>query len=380
MTAEHELLSPDFYKRTRLPLLEADTMPTECYTSRDFYTLELKKIFHKVWNFVGRADMVPKTGDYYAFDFAEVPILVVRDDDNQIRAFANSCRHRGAKIISGNGNCNAFSCPYHGWTYSLNGRLKAATYMERTAGFNKKDYGLVQLRLEQWGGFLFVCFDDTAESLETFLGDLPQLMQPYDLDRLTCTRRQEYSLECNWKIYIENAMESYHVPWVHNKTLQKQKRDHNPPILPDRGEYSGLLTKHKGSRALLPGMEGFPYIPTLSGDSSEGTYYIMINPSTMLGCTFDTVWWLELHPQGPEQTKLIVGSCFHETTTARDDFERIVQNYYKRLDISIAEDNEISELQQAGLRSPFASPGRFSYMEPLVHVIDNWVLDRVLSD
>ena len=116
MTPEHELLSPDFYKRTRLPLLEADTMPTECYTSRDFYTLELKKIFHKVWNFVGRADMVPKTGDYYAFDFAEVPILVVRDDDNQIRAFANSCRHRGAKIISGNGNCNAFSCPYHGWT------------------------------------------------------------------------------------------------------------------------------------------------------------------------------------------------------------------------------------------------------------------------
>ena len=175
-------------------------------------------------------------------------------------------------------------------------------------------------------------------------------------------------------------MESYHVPWVHNKTLQKQKRDHNPPILPINGEYSGLLTRHKGSRALLPGMEGFPYIPTLTGDSAEGTYYILINPSTMLGCTFDTVWWLELHPEGPEQTKLIVGSCFHETTTARDDFEQIVQNYYKRLDISIVEDNEISELQQAGLRSPFAQPGRYSYMEPLVHVIDNWVLDKVLGD
>ena len=238
----------------------------------------------------------------------------------------------------------------------------------------------MQLRLDQWGGFLFVCFDANAETLETFLGDLPQLMQPYDLDRLMCTRRQEYSLKCNWKIYIENAMESYHVPWVHNKTIQKQQRDHNPPILPINGEYSGLFTRHKGSRALLPGMEGFPYIPTLTGDSSEGTYYILINPSTMLGCTFDTVWWLELHPEGPEQTKLIVGSCFHETTTARDDFEQIVQNYYKRLDISIVEDNEISELQQAGLRSPFAQPGRFSYMEPLVHVIDNWVLDRVLGD
>jgi len=355
-------------------------MPTECYTSQEFYNLETKKIFHKVWNFVGRADLVPEIGDYYAFDFTDVPILIVRGDDNQIRAFANSCRHRGAKIASGEGNCNAFSCPYHGWTYSLEGHLKAATYMDRTKGFNKENYGLVQLRLDQWGGFLFLCFDNNAESLETFLGDLPQLMQPYDLDRLTCTRRQEYSLKCNWKIYIENAMESYHVPWVHNKTLQKQKRDHNPPILPINGEYSGLLTRHKGSRALLPGMEGFPYIPTLTGDSAEGTYYILINPSTMLGCTFDTVWWLELHPEGPEQTKLIVGSCFHETTTGRDDFDHIVQNYYKRLDISIVEDNEISELQQAGLRSPFAQPGRFSYMEPLVHVIDNWVLDRVLGD
>ena len=100
----------------------------------------------------------------------------------------------------------------------------------------------------------------------------------------------------------------------------------------------------------------------------------------MLGCTFDTVWWLELHPEGPERTTLIVGSCFPEVTVARDDFDQIVQNYYKRLDISILEDNEISELQQAGLRSPFAQPGRFSYMEPLVHVIDNWVLDRVLGD
>ena len=380
MASKPETLNSDIYKRTRLPLLEADTMPTECYTSRDFYNLEIKKIFYKVWNFIGRTDLVPEIGDYYAFDFADVPILIVRGDDNKIRAFANSCRHRGAKIASGEGNCNAFSCPYHGWTYSLDGHLKAATYMDRTKGFNKSDYGLVPLRLEQWGGFLFVCFDNNAEPLEHFLGDLPELMRPYDLDRLRCTRRQEYSLQCNWKIYIENAMESYHVPWVHNKTLQKQKRDHNPPILPINGEYSGLLTRHKGSRALLPGMEGFPYIPTLTGDSAEGTYYILINPSTMLGCTFDTVWWLELHPEGPEQTKLIVGSCFHETTTARDDFEHIVQNYYKRLNISIVEDNEISELQQAGLRSPFAQPGRFSYMEPLVHVIDNWVLDRVLSD
>lgn len=230
------VLDPELYGRIRLPLLEADTMPAKCYKSQDFYDLEIKNIFHRVWNFVGRSDLVPNSGDYYAFEFAGVPIVIARGEDNEIRAFANSCRHRGTKIVSGEGNCKNFSCPYHGWNYALDGELKAASNMDRTEGFNKVDYGLVQFRLEHWGGFLFVCFDTNAEPLEDFLGDLPDLMHPYDLDHLRCVRRREYTLNCNWKIYVENAMESYHVPWVHDKTLQKQKRDHSPPIIPDNGE------------------------------------------------------------------------------------------------------------------------------------------------
>jgi phenylpropionate dioxygenase-like ring-hydroxylating dioxygenase large terminal subunit len=173
-------------------------------------------------------------------------------------------------------------------------------------------------------------------------------------------------------------MESYHVPTVHQQTLQKQNRDHNPPI-PTNGEYFGLLTRHTGSRALLPGAKGFPYIPTLEGAAAEGTFYILINPSTMFGLTFDCMWWLELHPISAEKTKLIVGSCFPKETTERDDFDELVGNYYERWEKSIVEDNVISDIQQVGIRSPFVQPGRFSYMEPLVHTIDNWVLDRVLS-
>ena len=173
-------------------------------------------------------------------------------------------------------------------------------------------------------------------------------------------------------------MESYHVPTVHQQTIQKQKRDHNPPI-PARGEYCGLFTRHTGSRALLPGARGFPYIPTLEGNAACGTYYILINPSTMFGLTFDCMWWLELHPLGAARTRLIVGSCFPEETTGRNDFGDLVGNYYERWNRSIMEDNDVSELQQAGLSSPFVMPGRFSYMEPLVHTIDNWVLDRVLG-
>ena len=377
--AVEDRFDPARYAAVRRPLLEASTLPADCYTSESFYRREVETIFLKVWNFVGREDRVPEPGDYAAFEFAGVPVVIARGRDGGVRAFANSCRHRGAKVMEGEGNCRAFVCPYHAWTYAIDdGRLIGAMEMDETAGFDRKDFGLVELRLETWAGFLFLCFDREAAPLSDWLGDLPEVLASYGLDAMATTRRAEYDLACNWKIYVENAMESYHVPTVHRQTIQKQKRDHNPPI-PAAGEYCGLFTRHAGSRALLPGARGFPHIPTLEGNAAQGTHYILVNPSTMFGLTYDCMWWLELHPLGPARTRLIVGSCFPAETVRRDDFDELVGAYYERWDRSIGEDNDISERQQTGLASPFAAPGRFSYMEPLVHAVDNWVLDRVLG-
>ena len=379
MNAITDIFDPTRYAGARKPLLEAETLPPECYTDEAFYKREVETIFLKAWNFIGRADRVPNAGDYFAFEFVGVPMVVVRGRDGVVRAFANSCRHRGAKVMQGEGKCTVMSCPYHAWTYAIDdGRLIGAMEMDETAGFAKKDFGLVPLRLELWGGFMFLNFDPDAAPLSDWLGDLPEGLAAYKLEEMVTTRRVEYDLACNWKVYVENAMESYHVPTVHQQTLQKQKRDHNPPI-PTQGEYCGLFTRHTGSRALLPGAKGFPYIENLSGLANEGTYYVLINPSTMFGLTYDCMWWLELHPISAGRTKLIVGSCFPESTTQRDDFAELVQNYYDRWNKSIVEDNDISDIQQIGLSSPFVRPGRFSYMEPLVHTIDNWVLDRVLG-
>ena len=379
MNAITDIFDPARYAGVRKPLLEAETLPPDCYTSEAFYRREVETIFLKVWNFIGRADRVPNAGDYFAFEFVGVPVVVVRGRDGQVRAFANSCRHRGAKVMQGEGKCTVMSCPYHAWTYAIDdGRLIGAMEMDETAGFAKKDFGLVPLRLELWGGFMFLNFDHDAAPLSDWLGDLPEVLAAYKLEDMVTTRRVEYDLACNWKVYVENAMESYHVPTVHQQTIQKQKRDHNPPI-PTKGEYCGLFTRHTGSRALLPGAKGFPYIENLTGLANEGTYYVLINPSTMFGLTYDCMWWLELHPINAGRTRLIVGSCFPEKTTKRDDFDELVQNYYDRWNKSIVEDNDISDVQQIGLSSPFVMPGRFSYMEPLVHTIDNWVLDRVLA-
>ncbi len=373
------MLDPSRFAAVRKPLLEAETLPPDCYTSAEFFDREIETVFRRSWNFLGRADRIPSTGDYFALDFAGVPIVVVRGYDNKVRAFANTCRHRGARVMQGEGHCRVFSCPYHAWTYAIDdGRLIGAMEMDETVGFDKRDYGLVPLRLETWAGFMFVNFDTESESLESWLGDLPEVLAPYSLENMVTTRRVTYDLACNWKIYVENAMESYHVPTVHQQSIQKQKRDHNPPI-DANGAYCGLFTRHTGSRALLPGARGFPYISTLEGNAAEGTYYILLYPSTMFGLTFDCMWWLELHPQSASRTRLTVGSCFPDETTRRDDFPELVGHYYERWNKSIVEDNDVSNLQQEGLSSPFVRPGRFSYMEPLVHEIDNWVLDRVLA-
>jgi choline monooxygenase len=185
-------------------------------------------------------------------------------------------------------------------------------------------------------------------------------------------------LDCNWKVYVENAMEAYHVPTVHRSTLQRQKG----PVAskqPTAGEWIALWKEHEGSRALLAGDTGFPRIEGLEGQAARGTWYPLIYPSTMFGSTIDCMWWLELHPVSAAKTKLIVGSSFPRKTVERNDFADVVERYYKRWDISIPEDNDISALQQKGLSSPFARPGRLTHLEPLVHDLANWVLDRVLD-
>jgi phenylpropionate dioxygenase-like ring-hydroxylating dioxygenase large terminal subunit len=378
MPLPSNLLDPALFAGVRRPFAEAETLPPWCYHADSFYRAEVERIFSRVWNFLGRADHIPNPGDYFTVEFAGYPIIVIRDASGGLRAFSNSCRHRGAQVMAGTGTCKAIVCPYHGWTYNLAGELMSAPEMQHTAGFAREAYGLKPVRLESWDGFVFVNFDPQAESLADYLGDLPQTLASYNFSRMKTTRRKEYVLDCNWKLYVENAMEAYHVPMVHARTLQRLKRE-LPPVVPSTGNWVGLHTKHQGSRALLSGEVGFPPIATLEGLAAQGSYYTLIYPSTMFGCTIDCMWWLEIHPQGPQRMKLIVGSCFPEASVARDDFDTVVERYYRRWNISIDEDNQISELQQKGVSSPLAEPGRLSHMEPLVHSIANWVVDRVLD-
>jgi choline monooxygenase len=377
-----DMFDPAHYAATRRPLLEAETLPPWCYTSEQFYRREVDRIFRQVWNFVGHVSQVANPGDYFALTFAGVPVIILRDLSGTLRALANTCRHRGSALLEGSGNCRAIVCPYHSWTYALDGTLRAAPEMQQTLHFDTADASLIPLRLDTWGGFLFLCFDADAPDLAHYLGDLPDRVAAYGLADMACARRKEFMIECNWKLFVENAKESYHIATVHRNTINKYASARSSGYWTEEtsGEYVCTFAQHEGSMALLQGDPGFPANERLAGlREAGGTRAPLIYPSTYLACTIDCAWYLELHPLGPHRTRLIHGALFPKDRLARDDFAAKAANYYKRWDVTIEEDIIASDRQQLGMAGPFVRPGRFSHREPLVHQIDNWVLDKVLA-
>ncbi|MDH3690218.1 MAG: aromatic ring-hydroxylating dioxygenase subunit alpha [Gammaproteobacteria bacterium] len=376
MAIAADLFEPKHYSDVRLPLLEAKTLPTWCYTSQEFYQREVERLFMRMWNFIGREDEIPNPGDYLTTDICGESVVVIRDQENRIQAFANTCRHRGTRLLSGSGHCRAIICPYHAWTYALDGKLVGTPGMEKTEHFDPADNGLIPIRLETWAGFIFVNFSSKSCSLMEHLGDLPQQFASYNFSDVVCVRRTEYDLACNWKIYIENAMEDYHTPTVHRTSIGRQVTTR----VETEGQWDAIHMESERSIAVLPeDNSSLPHISGLTGKPATGTFFTVIYPATFFATTQDCMWWLQALPRGPESCTIAVGSCFPKDTVARPDFEHEVKKYYTRWDKSLPEDNAISERQQAGLHSKFSQPGRLSWHEPIVHAIANWVLDHTLE-
>jgi phenylpropionate dioxygenase-like ring-hydroxylating dioxygenase large terminal subunit len=374
----NRLFDHERYRGIRRPIEAAETLPPECYTAEEFYRREVEQIFMKVWNLVGRLDYVPKPGDYFTIDLVGIPVIIMRGQDGQVRAFLNSCRHRGAKLLDGEGNCNFIRCPYHSWMYETNGKLRGAVGMQEAIDFRREDSGLIPIRLDTWFGFIFICFDRNAAPLADYLGDLDQYVRSYGFDTMVTVGRKTYELPTNWKLYVENSMEHFHLPTVHEKTIGNVQAEWSW-VIGNPGNYLILHSKTERSRATLSGEAGFERIPTLEGQAAQGAQYILIYPATVLGCDLDSMWFKQLIPDGPARMRNVAAFCHQRRSVERPDFNEILPRYNRRFDLVIAEDNFISVRQMEGINNPLARAGRLSKSEPLVHVIDNWVLDRVLG-
>ena len=199
------------------PLDHASTIPAAWYVDNRIAELERQTVFGRAWQVVARADQLRRSGQFVTADVAGEPIVVVRDGDDQLRAFYNVCRHHAAAVVTEDeGTASILRCPYHGWSYGLDGSLKGAPEFEGVCSFDRSRNGLVPVRVETWEQFVFVNLDPQAAPLTDFLGGLAPRVAPLNLAALHFFERRSYSLNCNWKLFVDNYLDGgYHVPHLH---------------------------------------------------------------------------------------------------------------------------------------------------------------------
>ncbi|MCP4318498.1 MAG: Rieske 2Fe-2S domain-containing protein [Hyphomicrobiales bacterium] len=287
------------------PSENSPTLPPACYTDASVFDREIPAIFQSSWVGIGRADRWESPGDYTAFDVAGVPIIVLRDLDGVLRAFANTCRHRGSLLLEGSGNCRAIRCPFHGWGYRLDGRLAGAPRMETANGFDKDAFGLLPFRTDTKDGFAFVCLDETVTDLDHWLGDFSELHEMWSLGDLVTGRRREFEVHCNWKAFLEVFNEYYHLPYVHPNTLDSLYElpddiDHRP------GNYVSQFGTTKSTTGVLEDARdhALPPIPGLKGRNRNGTRYTWMFPNMTFAAGSEAIWAYDVYPTAPDRTRV----------------------------------------------------------------------------
>jgi choline monooxygenase len=363
----------------RRTLREASTLPAGCYTSSIWHQRETERIFRREWVCAGRADQAKAAGDYFTATLCGDPVIVTRDRDGSMRAFSNVCRHRGCVIASGDGNAKTLQCPYHRWTYALSGELLATPGrphpMEELANFRQENYGLIPLRMAEWGGFVFINLDGNAPSLRQWLGDLPGWMDAYGFDSMTTVRRVSHVVASNWKVFLENSMEAYHVPFVHQRQVDPARLPVWTVDTPGDGPYAALY-----SRDSLLSTSVFPPIEGLTGQSRDGLFHLWLQPNLQIVATSTYMSYRRYLPLAPGRFELSCGWCFPPATQAVPGFEEAAARMFARSDAVMEEDIEICPRVQAGLSSSLYHPGRYAMQEAILHKIGTYVLDRVLAD
>ena len=244
------------------------TLPWGWYSDPAVLELERDRIFRRSWQYVGHTGEVAEPGSFATTRVGDVPVVLVRDREDTLRAFLNVCRHRGSIICDGSGRRETLQCPYHAWTYGLDGRLITAPRAKREGGIESPELGLVHLRLDTWGPLVFVNPDPDAAPLEEFLDGMPERIADagIDLDALRFLQRSESDLECNWKVSAENFLECYHCPTAHPgfsavmdvsvdsyllETSGGRMTQHGPPRPEPRGAYDPMGEVERGQFHLL---------------------------------------------------------------------------------------------------------------------------------
>jgi choline monooxygenase len=325
----------------------ASTPPSDWYFKPDFLALEKRHIFARTWQLVGRESDVAEPGQFFTTTIGDEPVIVARAKDRSLRALSNVCRHRAGPVAEGAGSRDTFRCGYHGWSYSLDGRLMGTPEFERVECFSKEETRLPQFQIAVWNGLIFVKLIADTIGLADFLGDIPERLAGRSLSDMRFAARKDWYVDCNWKVYVDNYLEGYHIPIVHpslNREIDyglyktETKRYHSiqhSPVRADRAERIRL-----------------------DGDQGGEAQYFWLFPNLMLNVYPDNYSTNLIVPLGPERTLTIFEWYFRDPDDpkTREDIEATVA-FSDEIQI---EDIKICESVQRGLRSMTYDHGRYS--------------------
>ena len=387
-----ETQSPANSELTRLcaEVREGYALPRSFYTSDVIFEHDIKSYWNRNWIWVGHICQLPEPGDFFLFDYGPESIIVARDRDGQVGAFMNVCRHRGSRVcVERAGNARVFSCPYHAWTYELNGDLRAARHMEE--GFDSAQHGLLRAQIRVFQGLIFVCASPDAPDIEGGLAELAPLTAPYALDKMKIAHEASYPVPANWKLAVENYMECYHCGPAH----LEYSRSHS---LKDPASMTPELMATLSAELAVAGLpEGGVGINGAQGDPVDMDFYFARYPlypgyrtgsrsgvllAPLLGhleaevgaatdlqigivnnllIYSDHVVGYRFVPRSVQETDIQVVWYVREDAEAGRDYDHAALTWLWH--VTSLDDERIIRVNQEGVNSHYFEPGPLSQME-----------------
>jgi glycine betaine catabolism A len=367
--------TPVFRKTAETFAPGAKTLYQNYFVSPEIFAKEQNRIFSNQWVLIGHQSQVREPGDYFTAEVAKESLLIVRppslpdsssqsDQKTAIRGFYNVCRHRGTRLKEDAcGRASAIQCPYHAWTYALDGRLIGAPHMDDVPGFDKADYSLRAVKLALWEGFVFINLATSPTPLNEVFAPLAGKFAPWNLAQLRTARRIEYDVHANWKLIFENYSECYHCPGVHPTLAKLTPYDSAENDLTEGPFLGGFMPIKKGNSLTMSGNACAVPVGDVSADDFHRIFYYSIFPNMLLSLHPDYVMVHQIWPKSPDRTLILCDWFFHPDAFDRPEFrpDDAVQFW----DMTNKQDWHVCELSQQGIASRAYQPGPYSPRESI---------------
>ncbi|MBV1908763.1 MAG: aromatic ring-hydroxylating dioxygenase subunit alpha [Kangiellaceae bacterium] len=322
----------------------AHALHASTYNTLEFLKFEQKAIFEKQWQLVGHVSQLKNTGDQFVVKVGKYPLVIVRNEDNGIRALHNVCRHRAGPVATGKGNSKVLRCKYHGWTYQLDGQLRSAPEMQSTPNFEVCQHKLPEAFVEIWQGFIFASIDKPDVDIEHLLANIVETIKPINLENFSFSHRDEYIIDCNWKVYMDNYLEGYHLPHVHpglNKLLDY--RSYDTKLFEWYSYQYSPLENESNNQADIYYGEG-------------SAHYYCIFPNLMLNILPGRLQTNIILPEGHQKTKILFDYYYADLES--ESTKKLIKKDTEFSDEVQQEDIDICEKVQVGLNSGSYQAGR----------------------